>query len=308
MVFYNIQALPKFENTVVTIGSFDGVHHGHKAILEKVVAETKAIGGESILITFEPHPRKIINPDESLGLLTSPADKTALLEAEGIDHIVFVPFTRDFSMLSAEEYIHDFLLKLFNPSKIIIGYDHKFGHSREGDIHLLKALVPPQVSIIEIEQQLVDNAGVSSTKIRQALMQGDVVAAEHMLERHYSYEGTVVKGDGIGRKFGYPTANIKANYSDILIPGIGVYAVLVTVDGKVLKGMMSIGVRPTINDKNVVSAEVNIFDFNEAIYGKTVTITFIQKTRGEKKFDNYDALIEAIKLDEIEIRNILSNY
>lgn len=308
MVFYNINALPKFENTVITIGSFDGVHHGHKAILEKVVAETKAIQGESILITFEPHPRKIIHPDESLGLLTSPADKTALLQAEGIDHIVFVPFTRDFSMLSAEEYIHDFLLKMFNPSKIIIGYDHKFGHSREGDIHLLRKLVPSHVSIIEIEQQLVDNAGVSSTKIRKALMDGDVIAAAHMLDRHYSYEGTVVKGDGIGRKFGYPTANIKANYSDILIPGIGVYAVLLTVDGVEYKGMMSIGVRPTINDKNIVSVEVNIFDFSDVIYGKTVKVTFIKRTRGEKKFDSFNDLIEAIKQDEIEIRAVLANY
>ncbi len=304
-VFHQLDQLPAFRNPVLTIGSFDGVHHGHKVILSEVVKAAKAVDGESILITFEPHPRKIIHPEQPLGLLTSPEQKIALIEAEGIDHIVVVPFTRDFSMLSARAYVEDFLLKNFNPHTIIIGYDHRFGHSREGNIDLLKELVPSHVQIIEISAQLIDDAAVSSTKIRNALLKGNVQEAAEMLERPFSYKATVVHGNKIGRTIGYPTANLQPCYIDILIPGIGIYAVTVEWQDKHYKGMMSIGYRPTVTEEKVVTCEVNILDFEEDLYGQNLTVYFIQYLRGEEKFTSLDALKEQIALDELNTRKVL---
>ncbi len=302
MVFHSLDSLPSFKNPVLTIGSFDGVHHGHKAILNEVVHAAKMIDGESILITFEPHPRKIINPTTALGLLMDPNQKTQLLLEQGIDHIIFVPFTRDFSMLSAQEYVNDFLIKNFNPSKIIIGYDHKFGHSREGDITLLKQLVGDSVTVVEIAPQLIHHAAVSSTKIRKALLDGDLQEANQMLESNYTISGTVVRGDGIGKKFGFPTANVKSDYEDKLIPKIGVYAVWVHYNNQQWKGMLSIGVRPTINNLNVLSCEVNILDFDQDIYGQKIELELLAYIRNELKFDNLDALISKIQDDEVVIR------
>jgi riboflavin kinase / FMN adenylyltransferase len=305
-VFYHLDHLPSFHNPVVTIGSFDGVHHGHKVILSEVVKEAKAVGGESILITFEPHPRKIIHPEQPLGLLTSPEQKIALMQAEGIDHIVVAPFTRDFSMLSAAEYVEDFLLKSFDPHTIIIGYDHRFGHSREGDIHLLRKLAPESVQIKEISAQLIEDAAVSSTKIRNALLKGHVHEAAEMLERPYSFKAMVVHGDKIGRTIGYPTANLKPSYPDILMPGIGIYAVRVEWRGKLYDGMMSIGYRPTVTDEKVITCEVNILDFNEDLYGQTLTVYFEAYIRGEEKFESLEALKAQIAQDEIATRAILN--
>ena len=304
-VFHQLNNLPAFKKPVLTIGSFDGVHHGHKVILSEVVKAAKDIGGESILITFEPHPRKIIHPDQPLGLLTAPEQKIELLLATGIDHIVVVPFTRDFSMLSATQYVEDFLLKNFNPQAIIIGYDHHFGHSREGNIDLLKKLVPPDVAVIEISAQLIEDAAVSSTKIRNALLSGKIHIAAEMLERSYSYKATVVHGDKIGRTIGYPTANLHPVYSDILVPGIGIYAVMVDWEGVLYKGMMSIGYRPTVTDEKIIKCEVNVLDFNQDLYGQELTIHFVQYIRGEEKFSSLEALKDQIALDEVNARLIL---
>jgi riboflavin kinase/FMN adenylyltransferase len=305
-VFHHLDNFPQFRNPVLTIGSFDGVHHGHKVILSEVVKAAKDVGGESILITFEPHPRKIIHPEEPLGLLTSPEQKIALMEAEGIDHIVIVPFTRDFSMLSAREYVEDFLVRNFNPHTIIIGYDHRFGHSREGNIDLLKEILPEQVKVIEISAQLIEDAAVSSTKIRNALLKGNVHEASEMLERPYSFKGMVVHGNKIGRTIGFPTANLQPAYSDILIPGIGIYAVMVEWQGALFQGMMSIGYRPTVTEEKLITCEVNILDFSEDIYGQYLTIHFIEYLRGEEKFSSLEALTDQIKLDEINTRLTLS--
>ncbi len=306
-VFHHLNNLPAFRNPVVTIGSFDGVHHGHKVILSEVVRAAKEVDGESILITFEPHPRKIIHPEQPLGLLTAPEQKIALMEAEGIDHIVVAPFTRDFSMLSASEYVEDFLLKNFKPHTIIIGYDHHFGHSREGDINLLRKLVPPAVTIREISAQLIEDAAVSSTKVRNALLQGSVQEAAEMLERPYSFKAMVVHGDKIGRTIGYPTANLQPTYADILMPGIGIYAVRVAWQDKLYQGMMSIGYRPTVTEERKITCEVNILDFSEDLYGQTLVVYFEQYIRGEEKFDSLDALKAQIALDEANTRTILMN-
>jgi len=304
-VFHQLNNLPSFTKPVLTIGSFDGVHHGHKVILSEVVKAAKDIGGESILITFEPHPRKIIHPEQPLGLLTAPEQKIELILETGIDHIVVVPFNRDFSMLSATEYVEDFLLKNFNPHTIIIGYDHHFGHSREGNIDLLRKLVPYNVTIVEISAQLIEEAAVSSTKIRNALLNGGIHIAAEMLERSYSYKATVVHGDKIGRTIGYPTANLKPVYSDILIPGIGIYAVMVEWKGDLYKGMMSIGYRPTVTEEKTLTCEVNILDFNEDLYGQVLTVHFVQYIRGEEKFNSLDDLKKQIALDELNTRLIL---
>jgi riboflavin kinase/FMN adenylyltransferase len=304
-IFYQTNKLPKFRKPVITIGSFDGVHHGHKAILSEVMKAAQDIDGESILITFEPHPRKIIQPDQPLGLLTAPDKKYELIMAEGIDHIVVVPFTRDFSMLSAQEYVQDFLLKNFEPAAIIIGYDHHFGHSREGDINLLRNLVGHNIVVHEIPAQLIDDAAVSSTKIRNALLKGNVTEAAEMLDRPFSFTGLVVHGNKLGRTIGYPTANLSPVYSDLLIPGIGIYAVVVRFENKNYKGMMSIGYRPTVSEDKKIAIEVNIFDFSKDIYGQNIEVYCIKYLRNEEKFDSLASLKNQIAADEIEAKRLL---
>ncbi|WP_129019671.1 bifunctional riboflavin kinase/FAD synthetase [Edaphocola flava] len=305
-VFFATHDLPAFRNPVLTIGSFDGVHEGHQKIIKHVVDRAKSVGGESILLTFEPHPRKIIQPDQPLGLLSSLEEKMARITAEGIDHIIVIPFSRDFSMMSAEDYVIDFLYNTFKPYTIIIGYDHHFGHNRSGNIHTLKEMLPASVQVIEIAEHLIHEADVSSTKIRKAIMQGQITTATEMLGRTYGFEAVVVHGNKIGRTIGYPTANLQPTYGDILVPGIGIYAVKVQHKDRVYKGMMSIGKRPTVTDDNIVTLEVNILDFNEDIYGEKLYVEFIAYVRGEEKFSGLEELKARIAQDELEIRAILS--
>jgi riboflavin kinase/FMN adenylyltransferase len=305
-VFFATHDLPAFRNPVLTIGSFDGVHEGHQKIIKHVVDRAKSVGGESILLTFEPHPRKIIQPDQPLGLLSSLEEKMARITAEGIDHIIVIPFSRDFSMMSAEDYVIDFLYNTFKPHTIIIGYDHHFGHNRSGNIHTLKEMLPTSVQVIEIAEHLIHEADVSSTKIRKAIMQGQIATATEMLGRTYGFEAVVVHGNKIGRTIGYPTANLQPTYGDILVPGIGIYAVKVQHKDRVYKGMMSIGKRPTVTDDNIVTIEVNILDFNEDIYGEKLYVEFIAYVRGEEKFSGLEELKARIAQDELEIRAILS--
>ncbi len=307
-VFYQYHDLPIFKNPVITIGSFDGVHNGHRCILKEVVKAAKDIDGESVLITFEPHPRKIIQPNIPLGLLTSTAYKTQLLLEAGIDHIIVAPFTRDFSMMSAESYVKDFLIKNFNPKKIIVGYDHRFGHSREGNLVLLKSLIGATVALQEIPAQLIDNAAVSSTKIRNAIINGNVEDAAIMLDRPHAYSAVVVHGNKIGRTIGFPTANLQTEDNDILLPGIGIYAVLVSLKDRTFKGMMSIGYRPTVGHETNITCEVNLLDFNEEIYGEHLTVQFLKRLRGEEKFESLEALKTQIAQDEINTREVLKGY
>lgn len=306
MVFHFTEMLPEFKNPVITIGSFDGVHHGHKKILSAVSDAAKKINGESILITFDPHPRKIIHPEEPLGLLCTPEEKYKLVLDQGIDHIVVVPFSRDFSMQSAEEYVVEFLEKNFKPKKIIIGYDHKFGHDRAGDIQLLQHLLP-NVAIEEITQQLIDDAAVSSSKIRKALNKGDVVLAKEMLERYYTLTGNVIQGKQLGRTIGFPTANIGGINKDILIPHTGVYAVVVAHNDKAYHGMMNIGYNPTVSQDQQIHCEVHLLDFDQDIYGQPITLYFIQRLRDEIKFDGLPALIQQLQQDKQAAQKLLSS-
>jgi riboflavin kinase/FMN adenylyltransferase len=306
-VFHDIDNLPAFNNAVLTVGTFDGVHKGHRVIINEVVSHAHKVGGESVLITFDPHPRKLLFPDEPLGIITPLEDKERLLHEAGISHIIVVPFTREFSNLSAREYVEQFLVGRFHPHSIVIGYDHHFGHDRQGNIHMLKEYAPVHnYELIEIPAQLIDAAAVSSTRIRKAIKEGRVADAAQMLGRNYSIKGTVVHGNKLGRTIGYPTANIDPLDKEQSIPAIGVYTIQARHKGKVYGAMMSIGYNPTVTDKKEVRIEANIFDFDLDIYGDELEIIFIERLRNEQKFPSLEALIDQLHIDKKDSLSILS--
>lgn len=295
-VFRHIDELPAFQNAVLTIGTFDGVHIGHKKILSRIKEIAKEENGESILITFDPHPRIVLSNDDSVRLLTTLNEKTELLRANGIDNLVVAKFSRSFSEMTPEEYITDFLYKRFQPNVVVIGYDHKFGKNRAGDINFMKDKgAELGFRVEEIPKQEVDEMAVSSTKIRNALQEGNIDQANSLLGHAYTVEGTVVRGDGIGRQLGYPTANLQVDDPYKLIPADGVYAVRVNHKATIYNGMLSIGVRPTFNGQ-MRTIEVNIFNFEQDIYGQKIKLSFVEKIRPEIEFANADELIK--KMDE----------
>ncbi|MEM8907985.1 MAG: bifunctional riboflavin kinase/FAD synthetase [Bacteroidota bacterium] len=295
-VYNNLAELPKFQNAVLTIGSFDGVHSGHQKIIEQVRALARKIKGESILITFHPHPRLFLYPDDhSLKLLNTIDEKAQLMDYYGIDHLVVIPFTKAFSQQSPEAYIEDFLMAKFNPAHIVIGYDHHFGLHRKGNIHLLRTYeAKGHFQILEIEKQEVDHIAVSSSKIRQAVQQGAVKTAAQLLGHPYSLSGTVVHGQRIGNTIGFPTANLEHNHQHKLIPPFGIYAVQVIHQHQRYGGMLYIGDRPTLEEHTNLTIEVNIFDFNKNIYGDKLKVEFIDYIRADMRFDGLDKL--ALKL------------
>lgn len=298
-IFFDTNTLPAFNNAVVTIGTFDGVHLGHRSILQEVVRHAHQINGESVLITFDPHPRQVLSPGQEIKLLTPLHRKLELITEAGIDHVVVVPFTKEFSNLSAADYISDFLVALFHPHTIIIGYDHQFGHDRQGNIHLLKQYESGyQYNVVEIPAQLIDEAAVSSTKIRKAITAGHMEDATHMLGRYYTLGGKVIRGRQLGRTIGYPTANIQPHDASQIVPGIGIYAVTVKVQGQKLNGMLSIGHNPTVTDEKKINIEVNLFDFDEDIYDAGLELSFITYLRNEEKFASLDALKEQLAKDK----------
>jgi riboflavin kinase / FMN adenylyltransferase len=306
-VHHHLSSLPTFTNPVITIGTFDGVHYGHRKIINRLVAEAKQVGGESIVISFEPHPRLIVNPnDTSLRILNTLQEKINVLSELGIDHFVIAPFTAAFMNYSAEQYVQDFLVRYFHPHTIIIGFDHQFGKNRIGNLELLKSLQTIyHYKLIEIEKQLLDEIDVSSTIIRKSLLAGDLQIANELLQHPYSLTGTVVHGDKRGRTIGYPTANIAIHNKYKLIPGNGVYAIEAIFQGSVFGGMMNVGTRPTIEETVTVSLEAHLFDFNKMIYDEHITVVMIQKMRNELKFNSFAELVEAIKNDEKMGREIL---
>ncbi|NCI51167.1 bifunctional riboflavin kinase/FAD synthetase [Sediminibacterium roseum] len=298
-------SLPEFKQAVVTIGTFDGVHLGHRQILSQLKEEAARIGGETVIITFHPHPRKIISSvPGDIKLLNTLPEKIALLEKEGIDHLVVVPFDHVFANQTAEEYVKDFLYRYFRPHTVIIGYDHRFGKGREGDYHLMKTYGENLgFEVKEISEQLINEIVISSTKIRRALMENEVDTANEFLGYPYFFEGTVIEGNKLGRTIGYPTANLHVASEEKLIPGDGVYAVTCTtrppggMQSVAYKGMMNIGLRPTVDGKKRV-IEVNIFDFDKDIYGQTLQVHLHSHLRGEVKFNGLDALKAQLEKDK----------
>ena len=306
-IFKSLDNLPAFRNAVVTIGTFDGVHHGHQQILNRLNELAEQSDGESILLTFHPHPRFILQPDDkSLKLIHTLDEKIAQLEQSGIDNVVVAPFSRNFADMPALEYVKDFLVGKFNPKVIVIGYDHRFGKDRKGDISLLKSYQDVfGYRVEEISKQTLQDIAISSTRIRKAIAEGQVRLAHNLMQHAYLLTGFVVKGDQIGRQIGFPTANLKLNADYKLVPAQGVYAVLLERNGQWFQGMMNIGVRPTFEGQDK-TLEVHIFDFDADIYGETLRVFFVEKIRDEMKFPNGDALKEQLQKDEKNVREVLS--
>ena len=298
-IFNSTDQLPEFTNTVFTQGTFDGVHLGHQKILKRLKDESIKAGGESVLLTFWPHPRLFLFPeDNQLKLLQTLDEKLEQLEKAGVDNVVVLPFTKEFSQMLPEEFIKDFLVNSLNVHTAIIGYDHRFGRNREGDINLLKSYEAQyNYTVLEIGPEDIDDITISSTKIRNSLLSGAIDTANAYLGRPYSFSGKVVHGKKLGRTIGYPTANLDINHPNKLIPAIGVYAVQCKVDGQVFGGMMNIGNNPTVPGKDF-SVEVNIFDFIADIYDKVVEIFVVARLRDEKKFGNLEELALILQLDK----------
>lgn len=296
-------------NPVVTIGTFDGVHLGHREVISELKRHCMLSGGESVVFTFEPHPRIVIAPQEdSLRLLSTKSEKIRLMEKIGIDHLVIYPFTKEFSKLTYDEFVSEILVKGMNISSLVVGYDHRFGKGRQGDFNSLEMLSKSlNFTVEQLSQLVVDNKVVSSTKIRQALEEGNISKANHFLGYQYTLSGKVIEGNQLGRKIGFPTANIDTYDRHKLVPADGVYAVLVESGGRVLKGMLNIGIRPTVNyNADHKSIEVHIFNFDEDIYNSDITILFVEKIRNEQKFDGIELLKEQLINDQKIAIGILS--
>ena len=285
---------------VVTIGTFDGLHKGHQIILERINKLARENDGESVVFTFYPHPRVVTTPNESsLRLLTTKEEKTELFRKYGIDHLIIYPFDKDFAALSYAEFVEEILVNKIGTECLVVGYDHKFGKNREGGFEYLKQCADKfNFRIEKMDALTTEGDNISSTKIRAALQEGDIKKANRYFGHEFSLHGTVVEGKQLGRKMGFPTANIEASDKYKIIPGYGVYAVRVEVDGNIYNGMLNIGTRPTFN-KNADnrSIEVNIFDFSADIYGKNITLFFVDKIRDEKKFPGIESLVEQLKKD-----------
>ncbi len=305
-VIYNITEFNPEKPVILTQGTFDGVHFGHQKILRQVVDEALHIGGVSVLLTFYPHPRLVLYPDDNeLKLLSTIEEKVDLVSALGIDYLIIMPFTQELSRLRADEFVRDILVEKLHITKLIIGYDHRFGRNREGGMQeMIHFADTYSFELEEIPAQDISESIVSSTKIRQALLDGQVHRAREYLGTAYVLRGKVEEGMQRGTTIGYPTANIRVNSSYKLIPKNGVYAVWVYISEKKYAGMLNIGYNPTFDDKKW-SIEVHLFDFSQNVYHKEISIAFVSRTRDEQKFEDLRSLINQLKADEKEIRTLL---
>lgn len=308
-IYHSLDDFTRLEYAIVTSGTFDGVHLGHQKILGRLKEIAGKNKGETVVITFWPHPRFILRPDDSsLKLLNTFEEKADLLKEQGIQHLIRIPFTKEFSQLSSEEFITKILVKTIGTKKLVIGYDHRFGKNREGSFEQLKLNGPAYgFDVEEIPRQDVDHVGVSSTKIRHALDLGDLQTATHLLGRFYYISGRVVKGDKLGRLMGFPTANIEIDTHHKLIPMDGIYAVKVEYAHQVFGGMLYIGNRPTVNGtkRNI---EVNIFNFERDIYGEDLTVHFIELIRNDMKFGDLETLKQQLEKDKEIALHILKDF
>ena len=298
-IYNHFSEFKKLNNAVATIGTFDGVHFGHQKIIKRLCELAKSTGGESVILTFFPHPRLIIDPEnQDLKMINTINEKAKILDSLGVDHLIITPFTRDFSNLTPAEYIQNILVDTIGIKHLIVGYDHRFGKDRKGGLQDLEAFSKNfNYKIEQIPEQDINDVAVSSTKIRTALLDGDVALAANYLGYNFSIYGRVIKGDKIGRTIGFPTANIFVEETYKLIPSDGIYAVTVELNNQVFKGMAYIGQRPTINGmtRNI---EVNIFNFNQEIYGQDIKMTFLEFLRHDVKFTGLEALKVQLQKDK----------
>ena len=295
------------DQTYVTIGTFDGVHFGHQKIIEKLVQEAKKANKKSVLLTFFPHPRMVLQKEASLKLINTIKERANLLEKTDLDYLIIHPFSKEFSRMSALKFVRDILVNQLNIFKLIIGYDHHFGKNREGNItQLTEYSHVYNFRVEEIPAQDIDSVSVSSTKIRRALSAGNIKTANNYLGYNFMLNGTVVNGKKLGGTIGYPTANIDIKETYKLIPKTGVYVVQSTIDKKIIFGMMNIGNRPTVNG-NHQTIEVHFFDFNQDLYHRNLNIELIYFLRDEQKFDTIDSLVRQLKKDEEIARDYIQN-
>lgn len=305
-IYNDIEDFKRVNNPIVTIGTFDGVHVGHQKIIDRMRDVADKVGGETVLLTFYPHPRLVIHPDsKNLRFINIQKRKIALLEKAGIDHLIIIPFTREFSKLTSSQFIKEYIAEKIKARRLIIGYDHHFGKNRLGDFSILYDLGKKyHFEVEKIPAQDVENIAVSSTKIRKALNEGKIKVANKLLGYEYSITGVVVEGNKIGRTIGFPTANIELEDEYKLITANGVYASRVEYNGLIYHGMSNIGVRPTVNQSDL-TIEVNIFDFDKEIYGESISIYFVDRIRSEVKFDDLEALRAQLTLDKEIVKKLL---
>lgn len=305
-IYHSLEDFGRLPIGVVTSGTFDGVHVGHQQILKRVCEIATKNGGETVVITFWPHPRLILKPEEpSPRLLTTFEEKAELLRAQGIQHLIRIPFTKEFSQLTSLEFVKKVLIDTIGTKKLVIGYDHRFGKNREGSFEQLKLNGPTYgFEVEEIPKQEVDHVDVSSTKIRKALDTGDIDTATHLLGRPYSISGRVIRGDRLGRVLGFPTANIEPESHDKLIPAEGIYAVKVKYEKVTMDGMLYIGNRPTV-DGTRRSIEANIFNFDKDIYGETLQVSFYKLLRTDTRFNDLESLKHQMEKDKQIAQQVL---
>lgn len=309
-VYKGFEEIEHIPNPVLTIGTFDGVHIGHQKIINQLNREAKKIGGESVLFTFYPHPRMVLYPDtHGLKLIQTQVEKLDKLRRMGLKNIIIHPFTKDFSRLTALEFVRDYLVNRLHVKKLVIGYDHQFGKNREGSIDFLRSVSDTYgFEVVEIPAMEIDDVNVSSTKIRNAIIGGDVDKVSRFLGEPFELHGRVVQGQALGRQIGFPTANIDIESDVKLLPKSGVYAVNVLLtDGSIQEGMMNIGRKPTVSESQSVSIEVHLFDYNQDIYDQYVTVQLLSRFRDEQKFESVFDLKEQLNKDEITIRNFFTS-
>ncbi len=296
----DIENLPKFKRPVITVGSFDGVHRGHRVLFDRVMKVAREVDGESVIVTFYPHPRQIIYPrDNSFHILTTLEEKIELIKKTGVDHLIIVPFSIEFSHITAIEYITNFLVARFAPHTIVVGYDHHFGRNRGGGVRLLMDFGRRyNYHVEEVQAEELENITISSTKVRNALDEANIELANEYLSYNYLLHGRVVHGLKIGSQIGFPTANLELENKLKLLPPIGIYAVNVHYDGKRYGGMLYIGTKSTVVDGEELAVEVNIFEFNQSLYGEEIMIEFISYIRGDEKFDSIDSLRDQLQKDK----------
>jgi len=287
------------DNTIITLGTFDGIHLGHKEIIEAVVQKATEFGGRSLLITFSPHPRKVIPGGNKIKLLSTLSEKKKIIETFGMDNLLVIQFTKEFSQQTPEEFVDKYLINGIGVKEIVIGYDHHFGKGRGGDIEILKKKGEEiGFGVTAVPEYKIDDIIVSSTKIRKALIAGDILSANKMLGCYYSFEGLVVPGDKRGRELGFPTANLLVENEDKLLPATGIYAAECIVEEKKHNALLSIGSRPTFHEAGEIIPEVYIIDFNKQIYNQSVRVNVVDRIRGEEKFSSAEELVKQMKNDK----------
>lgn len=307
-LYQNLSETTRNDNSIITVGSFDGVHVGHAKILSTLVNRAKERNCRSVLLTFEPHPRKVVSKDFNLRLLTLTDEKKRLISQLGVDEIIVIPFTKEFSQMSSDDFFNEFIIKKIGIKEIILGYDHRFGKGRDGDENKVRELGKLfGFDVITVPPVKFGDLTVSSSLIRKELAEGRVKNIRDYLNRYYSITGSVSEGDKRGRLLGFPTANISVTDSDKMIPSNGVYAVRVIIGDETFNGVMNIGKRPTFQSIENTILEVNIFDFEKNIYGREITVEFIDRLRDEQKFSSKDELIAQIEKDKKRALEILTN-